>query len=141
MATEREKQLVLEMFKWRHPKKEVSSDPRVEEGLVRSPYRMFYVYTHHSNYPTSVSIPGSIFQEEDPVKAYKIQILSERIASANESIEELTLDLEDTKACLANCERQLEEVQNGSYYPLGSKEEEKKLIVGVLKQTNKQILT
>ena len=112
MATEKEKQLVLEMFKWRHPNKEIPSDPRVEEMFVRMGYRVFGVYTslrHHY----SIALPGSIFQEEDPVRAYKALILSERIASANESIEELTLDLEDTKACLANCERQLEEVQNG----------------------------
>ena len=111
MLTEKEKQLVLEMFKWRHPKKEVPSDPRVEEVSVHSPYRLFNVYTRSTYY--SIALPGSSFQEEDPVKAYKIHILSEMIASANQSIDELTSDLEDTKACLANCERQLEEVQNG----------------------------
>ena len=112
MATEKEKQLVLEMFKWRHPNKEIPSDPKVEEVFVRIGYRLFNIYTDLRHY-YPLALPGSIFQEEDPVKAYKIQILSERIASANESIEELTLDLKDTKACLANCERQLEEVQNG----------------------------
>ena len=112
MLTEKEKQLVLEMFKWRHPKKEVPSDPRVEEVFVHGGYRQFNVYTNLRHY-SSVALPSSIFQEDDPVKAYKVHNLSERIASANESIEELTLDLEDIKACLANCERQLEEVQNG----------------------------
>lgn len=112
MLTEKEKQLVLEMFKWRYPNKKIPSDPRVEEVFVRMGCRVFGIYTdlrHHY----SLTIHGSIFQEEDPVKAYKVNILSEVMASANERIKEITLDLEDAKAWLANCERRLKEVLNG----------------------------